>query len=52
MLRVDGKVVKPEPTFNQMEIKVKDKKEKLPVAQVFPSLYKKLVIEDLTSTGE
>lgn len=34
-----------------MEVKVKDNNEKLSIANVQPSLYKKLIIEDLTSTG-
>lgn len=34
-----------------MEVKVKDNNEKWSVTNVQPSLYKKLIIDDLTSTG-
>ncbi|XP_050438544.1 geminin-like [Adelges cooleyi] len=43
--------IKPEQVFTDMEVKMKDKKDKLSIAKVNPSLYKKLIIEDLTSTA-
>lgn len=51
MFSTDGKTVRPEQAFEDIE-KVKDKKERSIVEKVNPSLYKQLIIEDLTSTGE
>lgn len=52
LFRTEGKAVKSEQVINEVEVTVKDVKEKSSIAKVNPSLYKQLIIEDLTSTGE
>ncbi|XP_050529501.1 geminin-like isoform X2 [Daktulosphaira vitifoliae] len=49
---IDSKsAVKSEHVFTDVDVKVKDKKDKHSISKVNPSLYKKLIIEDLTSTA-
>jgi geminin len=44
----DPKILKPQ---LKTEVEVKSNEKKSVVAKINPSLYKKLIIEDLTSTG-
>lgn len=51
--RADNRTaVKPDQTFAKVEITVKDRDESVSMAHVDASQYKKLIIEDLTSTGK
>jgi len=47
-VRIDGKTSKPEQTFNEPEVCVKETSSVAKVNQ----LYQKLITEDLTSVGE
>lgn len=48
---VDNRTVKPDQVFSKVEISVKDSNESFSIAQVNASQYKKLIIEDLTTTA-
>lgn len=53
LFRADNRTaVKPDQTFAKVEITVKDRDESVSMAHVDASQYKKLIIEDLTSTGK
>jgi len=47
--RIDGKTIKSEPTLDETEVCIKETSS---VTKVNPSLYQKLLTEDLTSVGK
>jgi geminin len=50
-LTIEGKTVKLEQEFTEVEVNIKDVNETAPVENINESLYKKLLTEDLTSTA-